>query len=68
MQKLTLRFQNFKKSVNHYIVQVYRECKEICSAAERGDQDCLDFSSDFIKDETYCDTNDKLEKYNHLKD
>ena len=42
MQKLTLKFQNFKKHINAQIVQIYRECKEICAAAERGDEDISD--------------------------
>lgn len=33
---------------------MYKECKEICKAAERGDSD-VDIGSDDIKDET--DTN-----------
>jgi hypothetical protein len=39
MSKLTAKFQNFKKNLNAQIVTVYRECKEICMAAERGDSE-----------------------------
>jgi len=57
MQKLTLKFQQFKKQINSQIVSIYRECKEIVGAAERGDSD--------IPDETHS-TNCE-EKENKLK-
>ena len=39
MQLMTQKFQEFKKTLNEQILTVYRDCKDICHAIERGDSD-----------------------------
>jgi len=54
---LTSRFQFYKKQINQSIVAMYRECKEICKAAEKGDEDInLDHLIADFKDETATNT------------
>ena len=53
MSKLTAKFQQFKKQMNSQIVSVYRQCKEICMAAERGESELDEDSNSYSgKEET----------------
>lgn len=61
MMKLTTKFQNFKKQINAQIVSVYRECKEICQAAERGESDVSDDTLATTVDKAKTETNYQLQ-------
>ena len=52
--------------MNSTIIQIYRDCKEIVSAAERDENDVELTPNSNCKDETQCDTTEKF-KFNLLK-
>ena len=52
--------------MNSTIIQIYRDCKEIVSAAERDENDVELTQNSNCKDETQCDTTEKF-KFNLLK-